>query len=67
VIPYVVAIDAQVIVEVGTTHALQSETVKGAGVDPAGGATRYPATIGIAREAETRYESNILMMDQSIN
>jgi hypothetical protein len=40
VIPYVVVIDAQVIEEVTTTQSLQSVTVKGAGVDPAGGATR---------------------------
>jgi hypothetical protein len=56
VIPYVVVIDAQVIDEVTTTQLLQLVTVNGAGVDPTGGGTRYPATRGIARQAETRYE-----------
>jgi hypothetical protein len=67
VIPHVVVIDPQVIHKVTTTHPLQPVTVKGAGVDPAGGGTRYPATRGIARKVEIRCESSMLMIDQSIN
>jgi hypothetical protein len=62
VIPYSVATDAQVVDdEVTTTQPLQSVTVKGAAVDPAGGATRYPAAMGTARKAATRRKISILM------
>ena len=53
--------DAQVSPSTTTTQALQSSVVSGAGVDPAGGATRYPATKGMATEA-TRTSENCMLL-----
>ena len=65
VIPYVVAIDVQVIDEVTTTQPLQSLTVRGAGVDPARGATRNPATRAMARKEEMTRKSSMMILNHT--